>query len=343
MKNLLYLCTNDGSDMRVCKEVRTLSQSFNIYYVGSYGDGDSFCKDMCHEYITIKGKQKSILFILKYWFTILRLFFSTRFTSIHVVEEQLYFVLLPLLFYRNVTIDIFDSIFLKLDKPKEKLWIIKKIVYGSVKNIIVTDEHRKQLLPSFAREKAHVIPNVPFSSDFEVKSKNRTSSKLTLFLFGSIAKNRGAQFVSELLDVDEDVDCVCAGWLADDFSKEFLKRPRVTYLGVTSQYEINHYLAKNDGYLVAIYPLINLNNVYASPNKIYDAIHTETPLIINKGVLVGDFVAKENIGVICDTEQNPVDIIRLLLSKKHTFTFSKEHKKFFCWENFEGILRGLHV
>ena len=45
----------------------------------------------------------------------------------------------------------------------------------------------------------------------------------------------------------------------------------------------------------------NQNNINASPNKIYDAIQTNTPIIINNEVKVAAFVKRKNIGVILDS------------------------------------------
>ena len=48
MKKILYISTNDGSDMRINKEIKTLARYAEVYFlgVGEYGD-KNYAKSNC--------------------------------------------------------------------------------------------------------------------------------------------------------------------------------------------------------------------------------------------------------------------------------------------------------
>ena len=60
--NLLYLAPNDGSDMRITKEIQTLSKKYNVTYIGIGTDkGISFAKQYSYSFILVRGKRKNII------------------------------------------------------------------------------------------------------------------------------------------------------------------------------------------------------------------------------------------------------------------------------------------
>ncbi len=340
-KKLLYLCTNDGTDMRINKEVLSLSKAFDVTYLGvGVPNSASFCAQSCENFILINGTIKSPLTIYKYWKALITLMYRDKFDSFHVVEEQLFLLLWPFLLRKKVVLDIFDSLFLKINKPNNKLYLVKRFIYGLANKIIVTDEFRKGLMPSFAFDKVTVIPNVPLTYNYN--AKNTRKDGIVLCFFGSLAKGRGGELVHDLLSQDNDFSCVCAGWLADDYVKELIKNPKVTYLGIVTQQEANNYLSEHGDYLVSVYPISNLNNIYASPNKIYDTIHTKTPLIINSDILVSSFVKEKNIGLVINESMTTADILNELKDKKNSFHFDSGLEKKYCWEHIESHLVKLH-
>lgn len=343
MKELLYLCTNDGSDMRVNKELKTLSKTHKVTYLGvGNRNSESFCSEFCTEFNLVDINVKSISGIFKYWRTLFNILKSKKFDTYHVVEEQLLLIIWPFLFNKNVVLDIFDSIFLKLNKPKNKFYFVKKLLYSMAAKIIVTDDFRKSLLPSFVMDKAVVIPNVPFSQPKQHSFNTNNTNNIMICFFGSLTKERGGKIVADLLAANENIQCTCAGWIADSYVNWLITQPRVDYIGVISQDEANKYLSTNADYIVCVYPTNNLNNIYASPNKIYDSIHTHTPVIINEEILVSQFVKEKNLGVIIPANYSATELSRELLQKKNSFSFSQKLQNEYCWENYERTLQLLH-
>ena len=157
-------------------------------------------------------------------------------------------------------------------------------------------------------------------------------------------KNRGSKFVFDLISGSENIKIYCAGWIADNYTKNLIKSDKVDYLGVLPQEEINRFIVNNGDYLLAIYPTNNINNIYASPNKVYDSILTNTPLIINEKIKVSSFVLSKKIGyIIKDSKFNPDNLIRKLKSKKNDFLFDNKLLKEYCWEFYENILIESHI
>ncbi len=263
--------------------------------------------------------------------------------SIHVVQEQLLAVTWPAFVGQRVVLDVFDSFFLMMNKPNDSWLMFKKLLYSRAKWVIVTDGYRQELLASFIKPRSVVIPNVPFKTNVSTIPR-KLSDTVTLAYFGSLAENRGTAFVRAVLEANPDFRVFCAGWPADDASRRLMEHPSVTYLGVLRQAEANEIIAREVDYIVSIYPTDNLNNYYASPNKLYDAIHTRTPLIIGDNVKVSEFVAEKRLGIVI-TESllaDPKSLGALLLANRHSFDIDKALIERYSWENFEDELIRVH-
>ena len=159
-----------------------------------------------------------------------------------------------------------------------------------------------------------------------------------------MAEDRGTAFVRNLLQSDIKLRVLCAGWPADDSSHQLLKHPAVTNLGVIRQAEANQIIAREVDFILAIYPDGNLNNYYASPNKLYDAIHCQTPLVIGDNVKVSEFVSQHNLGLVINkaARKDPSQLGTLLLEKRSSYNIDPALIDRYCWENYEPTLIGLH-
>ncbi len=156
-KAILYISTNNGSDTRINKELKSLSKEFNIIFigVGKY-DSQNFAKEYCAKFILIQGKRNKPLTIIKHITVFLKIILSKKVASIHVINEQLMVFFYPFLFFKHTVLDVFDSIFLKMKKPKNQYAFLKRIIYAPINKILVTDENRKNLMPDFVQKKTEV-------------------------------------------------------------------------------------------------------------------------------------------------------------------------------------------
>ncbi len=247
MRKLLYICVNDGSDMRVNREVRTLSREHEIVFLAiGEKSADSFVEEYCREAHYVPGSHKSPKTIARMIGRLISILSKNSFANVHVVDEQLYLAILPILVRSKVILDIFDSLFLKLNRPGERFWLLKRIMYSSVAQIIVTDENRADLLPRFVKSKTTVIPNVPCK--IECSAKSHDIGPVSLCYFGSLLRNRGSEFISKLLDAEPSLRVLAAGWVRDAYTRTLLEHPHVEFLGVLRQEQINTILAKKGDY-----------------------------------------------------------------------------------------------
>lgn len=341
---ILYLSFNDGSDMRVNKELRTLGRGARVSLVAVGQDlSQYYAADSVHTLHFVTGNRKSSGTLFRYFVTCARLLLTQRYDSVHIINEPQLLALWPLFFFqKRVVLDLFDSIFLRKNRPGNRSKWLKRLVYAPVDRTLVTDQNRLGLLPDFLKKQALVVPNYPYELP-DLPRKVR-SPHLTLMYYGWLGELRGTETARELLAADPDLHLLMAGWLADDTSRALSQHPRVTWLGVLPQAGALRIAAGQADYILCVYAPTNDNNINASPNKIYDAIQTDTPVIINAEVKVSDFVKVNKIGFVLD-QYRPADYISLgkaLFSQRESFQFDVSLRKIYTWKNAESALLTAH-
>lgn len=343
VKFVLYISTNDGSDTRINKEVKTLSQHYQVIFLGVGDDQHFFLKDYCRLWYIVNGKRNSVGTILRQFVFVLKTILKRRDISIHVVNEQLSVFFYPLLFFRHTVLDVFDSIFLRQGLDREKWSFIKWLVYLPMDRIIVTDDNRKQLMPTFTQSKLSIIPNYPFRYETPILPSKK-SDNISILFFGWLGMARGGKQAKELLEASEKIKIIMLGWFSDEACKALTEHPRVDYRGVLPQNEALKIAEQEADYILCLYEPKNLNTINASPNKIYDSIQTSTPVIINSEVKVSALVTELNTGIVIKDYFQPLDagFVSLLEKKKGTFAFSEHLKETYTWEHVEPQLVALH-
>ncbi len=344
-KKIVYLSSNDGTDTRINKEVRTLSTTFDVFYIGVTEDGrdSGFLKEYCFSTHSIVGKRNHPMTLLKQIVSFIKIISSHRVHSIHVVNEQLMIFYWPFLFFYHVVLDVFDSIFLRINIHRNKWTLFKKLVYAPCNKIIVTDDVRRDLMPDFLQNNLAVLPNYPFRYTGPI-SHNSSKETLTVLFFGWLGMTRGGSIAKGLLESNDKVNIIMLGWFVDDECRQLTEHPHVDYRGVIPQINALEIAATEADYILCLYEPLNQNMINASPNKIYDGIQTETPLLINKEVTAASLVENLNIGIVIPTYY-PEDfrsLANLLLKSKKNFDFSNVLKEKYTWESIEDVLLSCH-
>ena len=335
-KKIIYLCNNDGSDTRINKEIKSLSQKFDIYFLGiSKQKSNSFIEPLCKEFHVIKRSHNSLIGVFSQILCFIKLNFKHSFDFVHIINEQLMVFYLPFFFKKKVVLDIFDSFFLKIDKPGDKLQWLKKIIYNKAYKIIVTDQNRQSLMPSFSNKKVFVVENYPYynSNNFKITKKR----KLNIFFSGTLNSQRGVDILENLCEKYSDIEITMAGWISDDFAQRFSKKPYVNYLGVITQNEAFKIASQYCSFIMCCYAPINSNNINASPNKIYDAIHSNCKVIINKEVKISSFVNENNLGIVLNSFYDyDIDSLYKKLLETQQICYNDETKKSYSWQSIEA-------
>lgn len=342
VRTLLFLSINDGTDTRINKEIATLSQAFVIDFVGISAEGGRpFFSDKVRRVELIEGRRRSPTSLLRMGWRIFRLRSRNHYDTIHVIDEKLLLLFWPLLLGPRVVLDLFDSTFLKTSWPRSLTWLAQRISYALPKRVIVTDEDRAGLMPDFVRPKLVVLPNYPrrFSGSRSV----RDPAVVRVLYCGTLLARRGTEFIEQLLDVAEDVRVVMAGWIRDERTQALVKHPQVEWLGVVNQQQIIQQATRCD-FILCHYEPKNLNNIYASPNKIYDAIQAGAAVIINPEVQVARFVREHGLGVILDSFM-PADmsaVAQALRIFKTAYRPDPALREKYLWEAVEDRLLAAH-
>ena len=344
---LLYISVNDGTDTRIFKEIKSLSVDFDITFIGIQTPTSTtdMLPESCRKYF-VKGLRRSPLTIAKLFFRVAYLK-PWSFQSIHVINENLALILYPLLLIsRHWVLDVFDSFFLKSTSRMVNMFklVLQRIIYGSASAILVTDEARLNLLPEWSRGKARVLPNFPLTDNASVKVKAEPVGPLKIFISGSIGLDRGILFILNLLKQDPTLNVHVAGWLYDNAGRDLCKHPQVTYHGVVHQSAAAQ-IAKQCDYILCLYEPNITNNIYASPNKIYDGIQAGVPVIINQEVLVSAFVRAQRLGYVLES-YSPTEVTNILedlKAQRGQYAHIAKLQGKYTWEAVEPVLIKAHL
>lgn len=327
--------------MRINKELRTLSKAFEITFAGiGFNEEKSFGKVYCENFYLVRGKRNRPLTILKQFFLVWRLMRKTH--TVHIINEQLMIFFYPLLFRKHVVLDIFDSLFLRVNKSRNKWHLLKRIIYAPVNKILVTDENRKNLMPAFTHRKISILQNYPNKYTGPIQKKPHEG--IVILYYGWMGIDRGTDIIEKLLAVSDKIFVIMAGWFSDDYTKNLAKHPRVEFRGVLVQALANEIAAVEADYILCAYAPINENTINASPNKIYDSIQVQTPVIINADIIVPEVVTKYKTGIVIPKYEvsDPIALAAELLEKKGSFKFEPELIENFTWEKIEQVLIEAH-
>lgn len=344
-KTVLYISTNDGSDMRINKEIRSLSKNSDVLFFGVGDYSNCYVARHCREVVLIRGKRNTVSTLFKQVANFIKYLFTRNIDTIHIINEQLYIFFYPFLFFRHTVLDLFDSIFLKKNMGGEKIKWLKWIIYLPADKILLTDENRFDLMPSIIRSKCLVLPNYPES--FCSGLRKVGSDHLRILYNGWMGKNRGTEIIEGLLTTNKPLRIYMAGWFIDEYTHGLLDKYKedIEWLGVIEQRLVLELTAKEIDYIMCTYAPINDNYKNASPNKIYDAIQCMTPVIMNREVKISEWVKGNEFGYILPSYyiEDYDNLFDKLISAKDSFSFNEEVKKKYVWENVESILLSAHL
>ncbi len=165
--------------------------------------------------------------------------------------------------------------------------------------VILADESRIEQF-KFKLKKFITIVNSP-DLDNAIKFKDETNSQFTIFYGGILDKNRGLNQLIEAVEGLSDVSIRIAGYgLHEDYLlKEFNKSNRIVFLGKIPYEKIIKETLECD-LVYALYNPLIINNKYASPNKLFEAMMCKKPIIVSKYTNMAKIVEDEKCGLLVD-------------------------------------------
>jgi len=250
--------------------------------------------------------------------------------TIHVgnIDMLMISVIYKRIFNKNVNIiyEIGDLPNFIINKPSsrfkkviKKYFIrIEKQLCLNINTLILTspffwENYYSEFIPKF---KYLLILNVPKSTTFKnFVKKDRNYKELTIGFIGSIRYKEQIKMLIDATNELENVKVIIAGSGRDtEYIKNYIKdKKNVFYMG---PYNFEKDAANLYSDIDCIYSVYNtkLNNVrLAYPNKLYEAIICNLPIIVSKDTELANFVSHNNIGFAVD--DNDVFELQSLINK----------------------------
>lgn len=231
-------------------------------------------------------------------------------------------VIYKLLFHRQVKIifDIFDWFSATLwNQGAILIYFFRKMEYFSTKYsdyIFICEKERLLQIPYDISSKLYILPNIPLiRNEHVVKYFDVnyffSNNNITISYVGGLYDER---FLSELLELADEgeFNLLIAGYGDQDLEDKCVSlnnKDNIKFLGAVP-YEKGLNIMYNSDVIFAMYCKSNPNHIYAAPNKFYEAMLLARPLITTTGTIVGDKVAKENIGFVIEED---ISVLRKLV------------------------------
>lgn len=194
-----------------------------------------------------------------------------------------------------------------------------------------------------------VVRNVPFlqKKTIKVDAKFPTNHKTILYQ-GVLNPGRGIKPMIKALKYLKDVDLIIIGYgkveeELKNFVKEELLVNRVHFLGRIPHNELENFTKIADLGMVLEEPL-GLSFEYSLPNKLFDYIHAELPIVTGNLTEISKVIKEYKLGVSIDNYQPKTiaNAVEELLNNKELYKEIKNNqqkvKEQFCWEQEKQLL-----
>jgi glycosyltransferase involved in cell wall biosynthesis len=168
--------------------------------------------------------------------------------------------------------------------------------------VIIADETRiKQM--RFGELSCSVIYNSPPDMYDDLKYRfgvNPSDSlKLDIFYAGILTRDRGLDVLIKAINSKNDFRLIVAGFGGEEmaFVNVFKKYSNVEFLGRVPYNDVLKLTYLSDC-VIALYNPSSPNNVFASPNKLFESMMCGKPIIVSEGTAMASKVVRENCGLV---------------------------------------------
>lgn len=244
---------------------------------------------------------------------------------------------------------------------RERFWYLaEKLSIKSANLVIATNEDRARLMQTHYKliDNPLVVRNIPPLSDICDKIEKiletypdlvrKKPNELLLIYQGDISMERGIEkFVAALKYLPEDYRLVVVGGGPDiekliEIGRVHVMENRLSFLGPVENTLLPTITSMMDIGLAA-YSFKGLNNIYCSPNKIYEYAQSGLPVVATNQLMLLRIVEKYGIGELFGEDDSPKKIAELIkyvvenknLYKKALARFVKENS----WEGEKEIVK----
>jgi glycosyltransferase involved in cell wall biosynthesis len=253
-----------------------------------------------------------LIFKLPLWWTYISLFLLlNRFAVVQPQNLDNLFPSLIICHVRQIRIvydvadfyaDAYARLLLNVALLRKAIAWLERTLIKAVDATIVVDESRLKQIN---------LRNLPFwviyNSPPDVLNKMRTNarvheaydSKVTLFYAGILERDRGLHFLIEAVRALAGVELLIAGFgrMEKELTSSAKEVCSVKFLGRIPHKAVLEFTFLCDC-VVALYDPSVPNNVYASPNKLFEAMMCGKPIIVSRGTAMAEKVLTEKCGLV---------------------------------------------
>ena len=214
--------------------------------------------------------------------------------------------------------------------------LMERFTCKKADELIICEPERIEQVQFKLRKEPLVMPNIPeinSSVITEIQDKYKfNNNNPTLAYLGGFSDNR---FLLEILSLaeTEPFNLLIAGYGDKDVMKkcdEVKERENVRYFGRVSM-EDGLNMENASDIVYAMYCKTNPNNIYAAPNKYYEALLLGKPIITTKGTIVEKKVVENEIGWAVEED---IEELRQLVNNLNKGDIEKKGKNALAlWEN----------
>lgn len=225
-------------------------------------------------------------------------------------------------------IETFDS-----NWPKFFRFIVRKLyfpIYNISDFIVVPDKNRIFNIPLKFHSKVRIINNAPVLRKVKnIRIKIPDKSKINIIYYGGLSEDRGLHFLNKLSNNFKNIQIHVAGW--GQLESIFRANSNICFYGMLDEGEVLSLLSHMD-YSYIVYDPKHEHNRIASPNKFFEAINYEIPMIVCRGTSIDEKILELKIGEVIDYNYASLaDLLLKLEKNKSRYNFTREMKNDFSW------------
>lgn len=216
--------------------------------------------------------------------------------------------------------DWFSANFYSMKLVRKIFEWMEKFSYKNSDKLIICEPEREEQITFKIKEKPLVLPNIPQIDDMSIKGNNdkyRFSNNWpTLAYFGNFSQDR---FLLEMIELTktEKFNLLIGGFgtkRIEELCKEVNRLPNVKYFGkMTMQEGLQMTNCADISY--AMYCKVSPNNIYAAPNKLYEAMFLGKPIISTKGTILEHKILENKIGYAIEENVEELRVVIKNLDK----------------------------
>lgn len=366
MKRIIVSVTNDlVTDQRVFKVCKTLQElDFDILLVGRK------LKDSPPISRPYKTKRMRLIFNKGFLFYAeynIRLLFLLLISKKSVLLSNDLDTLLPNYLVSKIqnkklvydSHELFTEVPELISRPKvQKIWLkIEEWIFPNLKNCYTVNYIIAKIYNDKYNVKVKVVRNiaprlVSKSANFEFSNKIKGSKKMLILQGSGINVDRGAEEAVAMMQYLEGyiLYIIGSGDIFDklkDMVRELNLDSKIKIIDRIPYIELIEYTKIADLGL-SLDKNTNLNYEYSLPNKVFDFIQTNTPMLVSNRKVVAQLVNKNNIGLVTDSH-DPMKLAQLISDAfEDTNLYSqwqtniKEAAKIYNWENESEKLKEIY-